>query len=108
MPEFADENPLAGPADVGYPGGMKKIFAVFFGLIAIAAVAFANQSHAALQSCYATAFCPQTGRSVACQVYANPFLGQSCTFEFSHGYGVRCTGWDVFGRWVVFQDYCIY
>lgn len=41
-------------------------------------------------------------------VYANPFYGQSCTFEFQHGYGVRCTGWDVYGRWVVFQDYCIY
>jgi len=87
---------------------MKKISAVVFGLIALAAMAFANQAHAGLQSCYASTFCPLTGRSVACQVYADPFLGQSCTFEFRHGYGVRCTGWDVFGRWVVFQDYCIY
>jgi hypothetical protein len=87
---------------------MKKLFALVFGLIAVAAMAFASQAHAALQSCYASAFCPQTGRTVSCMVYANPYYGQSCTYEFQTGVGVRCTGWDIYGRWVVFQDYCIY
>ncbi|MEN9723114.1 MAG: hypothetical protein RJB38_1100 [Pseudomonadota bacterium] len=87
---------------------MKKLFAVGFGLIALAAVVFAKQSHAALYSCYANAFCPQTGRTASCMVYANPYLGQQCTYEYQTGVGVRCTGWDSFGRWVVFEDYCIY
>jgi len=87
---------------------MKKMISAVLGLIAIAAVAFSNTSHAAPTLCQAEALCPQTGRVLRCAVYADPWFGQSCTYEAQVGYGVRCTGWDVYGRWVVFQDYCIY
>ncbi len=107
--DLTSKNPLAHHAPIGYPGAaMNKVVAVISGLIAIAAMAFASQSHAAIQTCYAQAFCPQTGRTVACRVYADPFFGQSCTYEYKLGYGVRCTGWDVYGGWVVFEDYCVY
>lgn len=62
----------------------------------------------ALQQCAAQAYCPQRGRFVTCTVYADPVLGQSCTYETRYAYGVRCRGWDLLGRWVVFEDYCIY
>ncbi|MBU6376433.1 MAG: hypothetical protein KGQ59_10590 [Bdellovibrionales bacterium] len=100
---------LARTQAIRYPrGNMRKIAAVIFGLIAIAAMAFANQAHAVVHSCYARAFCPQTGRAVSCMVYSDPFYGQSCSYESKLGYGVRCTGWDLYGNWVVYQDYCIY
>ena len=87
---------------------MKKICLVVFGFVFLALSAVTSPAQAALQNCFAQAFCPQTGRMTSCLVYADPFLGQSCTYEFQQGYGVRCTGWDIYGRWVVYQDYCIY
>ena len=62
----------------------------------------------ALTQCAAQAFCPQSGRTVSCTVYADTFRGQTCTYEAQFGYGVRCRGWDLAGNWVVYQDYCIY
>jgi hypothetical protein len=82
----------------------------FFLMVAGMASLAASQAGAgvALQQCSAQAFCPQTGRFVSCTVYSDPVYGQSCTYETRLGYGVRCTGWDLAGRWVVYQDYCIY
>ena len=94
---------------------MKKFILLLvagFSLMTVSAQARASEELAAdamaVQQCSAQAFCPQTGRVVACTVYSDPVYGQSCTWESRIGYGVRCTGWDVFGRWVVYQDYCIY
>lgn len=71
-----------------------------------AAVSVSTPAHAELRQCVAQTFCPQTGRLISCAVYADPFYGQTCTFEFKYGYGVRCQGWDLFGSWAVYQDYC--
>lgn len=86
---------------------MKKFIALVVAGIA-SLVASQAQAGILVRQCAAQAFCPQTGRTVACLVYSDPFYGQSCTFEARMGYGVRCTGWDLAGRWVVYQDYCIY
>ena len=81
-------------------------------LTAAAQLAFASEQEFAAQlglaQCSAQAFCPQTGRFVACTVYADNFRGQTCSYESRYAYGVRCSGWDLAGRWVVYQDYCIY
>ncbi len=88
---------------------MKKLLmTVAAGILFNLAASAPATSGVAVHQCVAQAFCPQTGRTVSCTVFSDPVYGQSCTYEARLGYGVRCTGWDVFGRWVVFQDYCIY
>ena len=77
---------------------MKKLLFV--------ALLFVAQSAEALVLCETRTFCPQTGRVVACGVYAEPIYGQRCYVENWYGYGVRCHGWDVFGNWVVYESYC--
>jgi hypothetical protein len=59
-----------------------------------------------LNYCAAQTFCPQSGRNVSCYVYADAYRGIYCTQEWAFGYGVRCTGYDVFGNWVVYGVSC--
>jgi len=81
-------------------------------LTATAQLAVASEQELAgqlsLTQCAAQAYCPQTNRFVSCTVYADTFRGQVCSYESKYAYGVRCTGWDIAGNWVVYQDYCIY
>ncbi|MFN7684064.1 MAG: hypothetical protein ACK5QT_01450 [Oligoflexia bacterium] len=94
---------------------IKKILLLLVGISAMASVSSWGSTpdretslaaQLGLTQCTAHAYCPQSGRTAACIVYANPALGQTCTWDARYAFGVRCTGWDVFGRWVVYQDHC--
>lgn len=85
---------------------MKSLF--FLMLLSFFGASLQAREHEALHptaKCVAYTQC-FNGRVIACEVYANPHLGQSCSWRTIPYREVSCSGWDLFGNWVVLFDHC--
>ena len=90
---------------------MIRTALIFAALTASSMIACAysaeQEQNAALTVCWARTPCPN-GLTIQCTVYANPYLGQACSWSTVPFQSVECRGWDAFGRWLVLFNNCWY